>query len=126
VAKTYRDLDVWRESFSLAVGVYEVTATLPADERFGLTSQLRRSATSIPANIAEGWGRNNDADFARFLAIASGSLREVETQLLLLPALRLLTAGEVDPLVQRCDRIGAKLYRLAQERRARIAPKRNP
>lgn len=121
MAISYRDRDVWRESFALAVRVYEGTAALPVEERYGLTSRLRRSATSIPAKVAEGWSGNSDADFARFLSIASGSLREVEPQLPLLTELNLLDAATIDPIVQSCDLIGAKLYRLAQDRRNRVS-----
>lgn len=77
--KTHRDLVVWRESMQLLVETYRVAAQLPDIERYGLASQLRRSAVSIPANIAEGFGRSARGDYLRHVSIASGSLRELQT-----------------------------------------------
>jgi len=77
--RTYRDLVAWQKAMTLAECVYRVTTALPADERFGLVSQMRRSATSVPANIAEGFGRGRKAEFRRFLEIARGSLFELQT-----------------------------------------------
>jgi four helix bundle protein len=79
--KHYRDLTVWQKSMDLVVEIYRLSKRFPADEHWGLTSQIRRAAVSIPANIAEGNGRVYRADYVRFLSIARGSLREVETQL---------------------------------------------
>jgi four helix bundle protein len=73
----FEKLDVWQNAVDLATNVYAVTGGFPSDERFGLTSQTRRAAVSVSANIAEGSGRGSDADFARFVEIAYGSLREV-------------------------------------------------
>jgi four helix bundle protein len=81
--KDFRDLKVWEKAHRLAVSIYRLTATLPAEERYGLTSQLRRAAASVPANIAEGCGRSGDRDFARFLQIGMGSATELEYHLLL-------------------------------------------
>jgi four helix bundle protein len=79
----YRRLRVWQAAVDLTVAIYGATAHFPVDERFGLTSQLKRAANSIGANIAEGAGRASPADFARFLRIATGSTNEVEHHLLL-------------------------------------------
>jgi four helix bundle protein len=79
--KTFRDLIVWQKSMSLVTEVYKASANFPADERFGLTSQLRRCVVSIPSNIAEGFGRDTTNDYLRFLGIAKGSLYEAQTQL---------------------------------------------
>jgi len=79
----YRELIVWQKAMSLARNVYEVTGSFPSAERFGLVSQMRRSAVSIPSNIAEGQARRTPGDFAQFLSYAEGSLAELETQLLL-------------------------------------------
>jgi four helix bundle protein len=79
----FRNLDVWKKSHELTLAVYRATRSFPDDERFGLTSQLRRSAASIPANLAEGCGRGSDADFGRFAQLAMGSSSEVEYHLLL-------------------------------------------
>ena len=81
--KDFRDLKVWEKAHRLTISIYRVTSTFPAEERYGLTSQLRRAAVSIPANIAEGCGRSGDRDFARFLQMSMGSATELEYHLLL-------------------------------------------
>ena len=81
--KDFRQLKVWEKAHQLALAVYKATKSFPKEELYGLTSQIRRSSMSIPTNIAEGCGRNTDADFARFLQIAMGSASEAEYQLLL-------------------------------------------
>ena len=88
--KDYRQLQVWERSHRLTVTLYRVTARFPAEERYGLTSQIRRAAASIPANIAEGCGRDGDAELARFCRIASGSASELDYHLLLAKELGLL------------------------------------
>jgi len=79
--QTYRDLVVWQKAISLVLKLYTETKVWPKEEVYGLTSQIRRSAVSIPSNIAEGYGRNSTGDYIRFLQIASGSLYEFQTQL---------------------------------------------
>ncbi|MFD2552336.1 four helix bundle protein [Bizionia sediminis] len=79
--KSHKDLNVWRESMNLVEDIYAISKYFPKEEQFGLTSQMRRSAVSIPSNIAEGAGRKGEREFARFLYIALGSLSESETQL---------------------------------------------
>jgi four helix bundle protein len=81
--RDFKKLAVWEKAHLLSLGVYKATASFPRDELYGLTSQLRRAATSIPANIAEGCGRDSEADFGRFLTIAMGSASELEYHLLL-------------------------------------------
>lgn len=81
--KDFRDLRVWEKAHSTVLDIYRETRSFPRDEQFGLTSQLRRAAVSIPSNIAEGCGRGSDTDFARFLQNSMGSASEVEYQLLL-------------------------------------------
>jgi len=81
--ESYRELQVWQRGMGLAVDVYQATSRFPADERFGLVSQARRAASSIPANIAEGWGRGSTKEYIQFLVIARGSLLELETHLIL-------------------------------------------
>jgi four helix bundle protein len=81
--QTYRDLDVWKKSISLAEEIYQLTRLFPDDEKFGLTSQIRRAAVSVPANIAEGYGRTHRGDYLHHLSIARGSLTEVETHLII-------------------------------------------
>lgn len=79
--KSYRDLIVWDKSMRLVTLIYSTTKQFPEDERFGLTSQIKRSAISIPSNIAEGYGRNYRKDYSRFLQISRGSLYECQTQI---------------------------------------------
>ncbi|MGC4038192.1 MAG: four helix bundle protein [Chitinophagaceae bacterium] len=78
--KTYRDLIVWQKAMQLVTDIYKSTKSFPSDELYGLTSQLRRCAVSIPSNIAEGYGRNSTGDYKRFLQIAAGSVFELQTQ----------------------------------------------
>ncbi|MFN8641081.1 MAG: four helix bundle protein [Candidatus Binatia bacterium] len=88
--KGFRDLLVWRQGMEVRKACYALTKRLPPEERYGLTMQIRRAAASIPANIAEGNGRRTRRDYVNFLHIAQGSLRELETYLLLLSELNLL------------------------------------
>jgi len=81
--KDYRKLIVWQKAMDLVVSVYRTSASFPKEEMYGLTAQMRRAAVSIPSNIAEGQGRDTAADFLRFLSIARGSVKEVETQVLI-------------------------------------------
>jgi four helix bundle protein len=81
--KNYKELKVWQKSYRLCLDLYRITKKFPKEERYGLTSQIRRAAVSIPSNIAEGYGRKTTADYLRFLYIAYGSTCELETQLLL-------------------------------------------
>lgn len=89
--KSYRDLIVWQKAMDFVVAVYQHTARFPREEIYGLTSQLRRSAVSIPSNISEGQGRHSTREFCNFLSIARGSLNEAETQILLAERLGYLT-----------------------------------
>jgi four helix bundle protein len=97
-SRSYRDLDVWRLSIELVKDIYQVTGKFPQVEIYGLTNQLRRAAISIPSNIAEGQGRNSFKEFRQFLAIALGSLAELETQLIIAKEIGYLTSAETDRL----------------------------
>lgn len=79
--RNYKDLKVWQKSMTLVTKVYSMTKTFPKEELYGLVSQIRKSAVSVPSNIAEGYGRNSTNEYIRFLQIASGSLYELQTQL---------------------------------------------
>jgi four helix bundle protein len=81
--RSFKELLVWQKGYELCLVVYKTTRAFPSDERFGLTSQLRRAAMSIPCNIAEGYERHSTKDYIRFLRMACGSVGEVETQLML-------------------------------------------
>lgn len=83
MANSYQELQVWQRAMELSLSIYQMTEVFPGNERFGLTSQLRRAGVSIPSNIAEGYGRNSRNDYRQFLAIARGSTFEVQTQLIL-------------------------------------------
>ncbi len=96
--KDFRQLKVWEKSHQLALAVYKATKEFPKEELYGLTSQVRRASMSIPTNIAEGCGRNTDAEFARFLQIAMGSASETEYQLLLSYDLGFLNQEQYDKL----------------------------
>jgi four helix bundle protein len=91
--KDFRRLKVWHKAHDLVLSVYRATAGFPSEEKYGLTSQLRRASVSIPANLAEGCGRHSDQDFARFVDFAMGSASEVEYHLLLARDLGLLDAA---------------------------------
>ena len=80
---SFKELIIWQKGVDLTTGIYETTAKFPEHEKFGLISQLRRCAVSVPSNIAEGWGRKSTKDYIRFLTIARGSLMEMETQLII-------------------------------------------
>ena len=96
--KNFRDLKVWVKAHHLTLAVYKATSSFPKDELYGLTSQLRRSCLSIPANLAEGCGRGSQADFARFLQVAMGSASELEYHLLLARDLGYLACGDYQPI----------------------------
>jgi len=93
--KTHRDLDVWRDGIELVKTIYFLTKRFPDDERYGLSSQMRRAAISIPSNIAEGAARGSRPDFARFVGIARGSIAELETQLAIAVELGLCSRDDV-------------------------------
>ncbi len=111
VVQSHKDLVVWQQAIDLAVTVYQLTRNWPKDEQYGLTAQARRSATSVAANIAEGYGRENRGSYQQFLRIAQGSLKELETHLTI--AQRVGIAGEevIMPTLERSESVG-KLLRL--------------
>lgn len=98
----------------LAVVCYEATKTFPREELFGMTSQIRRCASSIPANIAEGWGRQSTGDYIKFLRVAQGSLKELETHLLLCNRVGLLASDKLQQLESRTTDIGKMLAALSR------------
>jgi four helix bundle protein len=112
--KSFHELIVWQKAMALVERVYLLSADFPKDEQYGLTAQLRRATVSIPSNIAEGQCRGSSRDFARFLAIARGSLAEVETQLLLTARLQFVDASKVDALIENVDEIGRLLRGLTR------------
>ena len=97
--RNFREIKVWQKAHSLTLDVYKATRTFPKEELSGLTSQIRRSCVSIPANIAEGCGRSGDVEFARFLQISMGSASELEYHLLLAHDLELLNNSSYERLM---------------------------
>ena len=111
----YHQLRVWQVARQLSLDVYRLTAALPPDERFGLTSQMRRSSVSVAANIAEGAARGPGADFRRFLRIASGSASELETEVLIAGDTGLLPCVALQPILDRIDHVRRMLIKLEQQ-----------
>ena len=107
--KSYRDLEVCKKSIDLVEQIYLASKNFPPDERFGLTSQIRRAAVSVPSNIAEGAARTGTGEFLQFLGVASGSLAEVETQLILAHRLQMLNQQQTDNLLEQAATISRML-----------------
>jgi four helix bundle protein len=103
--KDFRELRVWEKGHELSLAVYRVTARFPNEERYRLTSQIRRACVSVPANIAEGCGRGSDAELARFLQIAAGSASELESHLMLANQLDLLNSREYERLTKQVTEV---------------------
>jgi len=110
--QSYRDLVVWQKGMDLAAECYRLTKGFPREELYGMTSQIRRAATSVPANIAEGHGREHRAEYIRFLQIAQGSLKELETHLLLAARVQLTTEAAIQSTLTQCDEVGKMLHSL--------------
>ncbi|MCH7904174.1 MAG: four helix bundle protein [Armatimonadetes bacterium] len=106
----YKELDVWRLSMDLVVDLYRLTATFPGEEKFGLTSQIRRAAVSVPANIAEGYGRRTPRSYSQYLRIAKGSINELETLLIVSHEIGFI--DDIESLVDRTAKIGSMLSNL--------------
>ena len=115
--QSYRDLLVWKKAMDLVVEVYKFVSGLPKQETYGLMSQTQRAALSIPANIAEGHGRDHMGDYLRHLSIANGSLMELETHLLLIGRLGYRTAHDAEPLLAQCSEVGKMLAGLSKSLR---------
>jgi four helix bundle protein len=106
LGRSYKDLVAWQKSMELVTAVYRATTIFPKDELFGITSQLRRAAVSIPSNIAEGQGRLSEKEFRHFLGQARGSLMEVETQLQIAENLGYLLSDDKNRLMAACAEVG--------------------
>ena len=118
--KHYRELEVWQVAMDLAEQCYRLTKVYPKEELFGMTSQIRRAAASIPANIAEGQGRAHTKEFLNFLSIARGSLMELETHLLLSQRVELASAEGIEPLLVLADRISRMISGLRKALQKRL------
>jgi four helix bundle protein len=111
---SYRELLVWQKSMDLCEACYRLTALFPKDERYGLVSQMRRASVSVPSNIAEGFARESNGNFLQHLRIAQGSLKEVETQLLISQRVGLVTLEHINPLLNNTDEVGKMLRSLGR------------
>jgi four helix bundle protein len=107
-AKTYRELEIWREAMEVCEEIYRITDEFPKKEQFTLTSQMRRASISIPSNIAEGFVRKHAKEFRRFLSISLGSLAELDTQILLSVQLGYLRKNEAEDLLMKTEILGRK------------------
>jgi four helix bundle protein len=119
--RSYRDLIVWQKAMALAALCYAKTRSFPRSEAFGLTTQIRRAAASIPADIAEGNGRENTGAYIQFLRISQGSLKELETHVLLSQTVELMKAPDAEQVLERTEEVGKllrSLIRALQERTA--------
>ena len=116
--RDFRKLKVWEKEHHLTLAVYNATTMFPRDELYGLTSQIRRSCASIPANIAEGCGRGGDGEFARFLQIAMGSASEIEYHLLLASDLKFLDGSNYERLATEVTEVKRMLTSLIQKLKA--------
>jgi four helix bundle protein len=110
--QSYRDLNVWQEAMSIAEAVYALTKSFPSAELYGLTAQMRRASVSIAANIAEGHGRETSRFYIQFLRVSQGSLKELETHLLLAERVGLAGREQVEPILDECDKLGRMLRAL--------------
>jgi four helix bundle protein len=114
---SYRDLIVWARAMDLVENCYKLSKRLPNSETYGLISQIRRAAVSVPANIAEGHGRRSLGEYVQHLSIANGSLKELETHLLITSRLNYLGQDELVGALEACEEVGRMLSTLIQKLR---------
>ena len=110
--ESYQDLVVWQKSMDLVGMAYKIVVKLPINEQYGLSSQIRRAAGSVSANIAEGFGRWHAGEFIRFLLIANGSVKELETHLLIAVRLRLIRTDDIEASMQMAKEISKMIFAL--------------
>jgi four helix bundle protein len=118
--RSYRNLKAWQAGMDVAEAAYKITSSLPKHEIYGLTSQIQRSATSVPANIAEGHARESTKDFLRFLSIAQGSLAELETHLLLAQRFAYINENDLEKIMQLTDETGKIVRGLQRSLKQRL------
>ena len=119
--RSYRDLIVWQKAMELAALCYTKTRPFPRTEAFGMTAQIRRAAASIPANIAEGNGRENTGSYIQFLRVSQGSLKELETHVLLAQTVELMDKTDAEQVLEMSDQVGKLLRALIRVLQAREA-----
>ena len=122
VIASYRDLKVWQSAMDMVQGVYLITEQFPNSETYGLSSQMRRAAISVPSNIAEGHARDSTKEYLRFISVAMGSLAELETQFLLSERLNYLEAGVLNKFLEQASEIGRMLRSLQRALKAKLKP----
>lgn len=110
--KSYKDLGVWKKGMSFVTVIYKLTACFPSEERFGLITQLRRAAVSVPSNIAEGHSRRGRKDYIQYISIAIGSVAEIETQLLIAESLEYVKTNELELILSQLYELQRMLYAL--------------
>jgi len=110
--KSFRDLIVWQKAYKLTLDIYRITVGFPKEEQYGIISQMRRAAVSIPSNISEGYSRQHKLEYRQFLSVAYGSLSELQTQLLISKDLRYLAEADYNVLAVLINEVGAMLYRM--------------
>ena len=119
--KNYRDLIVWQKSYQLCIDIYRITKDFPKEERFGLTSQIRRAAVSVPSNIAEGYGRKTTPDYIRALYVAYGSHCELETQMLLSGDLGYIKVADMKKLQEEIGEVERMLKALIKSLERKVS-----
>lgn len=117
---THKDLEVWRKAIAFVTDLYHKTSSFPKEELYGLVSQLRRSAVSIPSNIAEGAARQSNKEYIQFLYVALGSLMELDTQLIIAKNLNFLSNESLNDLQSKTNEIGKMLNGFIQYRKSKL------
>ncbi|NEU74563.1 four helix bundle protein [Hassallia byssoidea VB512170] len=112
---SYRDQFIWKRGIQLSINCYQLTEKFPKSELYGLTSQIRRASVSVPSNIAEGYGRRTQNEYIQFLHIALGSLRELDTQLIIANKVKLATSELFNPVLEEVDRMQGILVSTIQK-----------
>ena len=113
--RNFREYDIWIDSMELVDSLYIIVAAFPSIEKYGLSSQITRSAVSIPSNIAEGASRNSEKDFARFLEIALGSAFELETQLIISSKRKYISEVELEGTIKKLSSLQKRIYGLRRK-----------
>jgi four helix bundle protein len=119
---SYRELHVWQQAMDLAELCYRSTRAFPREELYGAVAQIRRAAASIPANIAEGNGRENRGEYIQYLRIAQGSLKELETHVLLSQRVGLVSRDSAEPMLDKCEAVGKMLRALIRSLQSKSRP----
>ena len=116
--KTHKDLEIWKEGIELVRKIYEITYTFPKKEQYGLTSQIRRAAVSIPSNISEGAARNSKKEFIQFLYISLGSIAELETQIII--ANKLNYIDDISDIDENVEKLRRKLLNFIKYQKSKV------